>query len=402
MSRTNADRELTRYNRAVFALPQAERERYIDNGRVIVPEDPREALQELLRTTSITEADIQTPRIQEPARPPRQPTNTMEDFWHMQGWVKTNKYGETTLEQGAWHDDVDVQVDAIRFLVEKVLGKNPRDVTNGDFRSNKLGGLLCSYYNNSPYVAISDAYPELDIKPWEMTMTPQGFYREKENRVTATKWLVEMLGKNPSDMTKEDFNSNRLGGLLSYYYNDSPYAAVREAYPEQVIKPWEMTVTPNGFYDRETVRVEAVRWLIEKLGKDLRDMTKEDFNSNRLGGLLNHYYNGSPYAAVREAYPEQVIKPWEMTVTPMGFYEGMENRIAATKWLVERLGKNPSDMTKEDFNSNRLGGLLSYYYNDSPYAALLEAGLVTPADEEHMHSRGMRILAEEYRGVLRA
>ena len=215
---------------------------------------------------------------------------------------------------------------------------------------------------------------------------------DPEVRAEAVKFLVKVLHKDPRDITKEDFHSNRLTGLLNKYYSGSPYAAVSEAYPELGIKQWEMAVKPQGFYKSKENCVNATRWLVEeRLQKDPRNITQEDFHSNRLGGLLTNCYNNSPYAAVSEAYPELDIKQWEMIVTPHGFYNYEENRVNATRWLVEeKLLKDPRDVTTEDFRSNRLDGLLRHYYNNSPYAALHEAGLVSEDDREYMTNHGHR------------
>jgi len=308
---------------------------------------------------------------------------TMEDFWIEEGWYKVDRNG-WRLTPGKWKDDEETRIRAIKFLVEVVLRKDPRDVTSEDLNSNKLRGLL-PYYSDSPYKVVSEAFPELNIKPWEMSTTPRDFYEEKENRVKAVKWLVKKLGKDPRDITQEDFESNRLRGLLPYY-SGSPHKAVSEAFPEFDIKPWEMIVTPRGFYEEKENRVAAVKWLVKKLDKDLRNVTQEDFHSNRLGGLLNAHYSDSPYEAVSKAFPKLKIKPWEMKETPNRFYKKKENRVKAVKWLVENLDKDPRDITVEDFYFNRLGGLLSHQYSNSPYKALLEAGLVTQKDEEHMRS----------------
>ncbi|MDO8339527.1 MAG: hypothetical protein Q7T16_02620 [Candidatus Burarchaeum sp.] len=209
-------------------------------------------------------------------------------------------------------------------------------------------------------------------------------------KAESVRQLVVALKKDPRDLEFNDFHFNYLSGLISNYYNGSVYAAVSDAFPELNILPWELMQTPRGFYESKENRIAAVKWLVEKLGKDPRDITVEDFHSNRLGGLLLRNYNDSPYAAVSEAFPELNIHPWEMLSTPRGFNESKENRIAAVKWLVEKLGKDPRDITVEDFRSNRLGGLLNAYYRDSPYLALLEAGLVTQADEAYMKSRGLK------------
>ena len=311
-------------------------------------------------------------------RPP-----TMYDWFAEMGWI--DKRGNT---RGRWNDEPLAMTEAVRFLVDKVLKKDPRDIMKKDFKSNCLDGLLNGYYNNSPYAAISEAYPELNIKQWEMSCTPSGFYETKKNRIAAVKWLVEKLNKDPRDIRFEDFKSNRLGSLLNSYYNGCPYAALKEA--GYNFHPWEMLKTPQGFFDSKKNRISAVKWLVKKLNKDPRNITVEAFKSNRLGGLLNSYYNNSPYAAISEAYPKLNIKQWEMFYTPTGFYETKKNRTSAVKWLVKKLNKDPRDITVEAFKSNRLRGLLASYYSDSPYEALKEAGLVTEADYDYMHNAGAR------------
>lgn len=157
---------------------------------------------------------------------PLQAKPTMADFWINHGWFKV-KDGSKKLTRADWRMAEGIRRDAVRFLVEKVLGKEPRDITLEEFHSNRLRGLLNGYYNDSPCDALKEAGYE--ILPWEMLKTPNGFYKSKENRVAAIMCLVKKLDKAPSDVVQNDFYSNRLGGLLSNYYDDSPYAALKEA-----------------------------------------------------------------------------------------------------------------------------------------------------------------------------
>ncbi|MCK4319653.1 hypothetical protein KAW38_03725 [Candidatus Micrarchaeota archaeon] len=131
-------------------------------------------------------------------------------------------------------------------------------------------------------------------------------WKKPEVRRKAVKILLRVLEKDPKNIVKDDFSDNRLGGLLAHY-NNSPYLAIKEIHSR--IEEWEMAFTPNGFYNRKRNRIKAIRWLIEKLNKNPRDIIKDDFFDNRLGGLLTHYKD-SPYLAIREAYPK--IKPEEM------------------------------------------------------------------------------------------
>lgn len=253
---------------------------------------------------------------------------TMDDFWIMQGWYKEDRAG-IRLIRAKWEENEKARADAVRFLVEKVLKKDPRGLTTEDFRSNRLSGLI-DVYGCSIYLAVVEAGYAYSIK--------EALEHAKEG-----------------------------------------------AFRTEKLYPWEMGKAPQGLYDSKENRVAATKWLIAKLQKDPRELSQEDFNSRLLAGLLSHYYSNSPHAALTEAGYQ--INPWEMQKTPMGFYELEENRVAAVKWLVQKLQKDPRGITQEDFYSNRLSGLLTKYYLSSPYEALLEAGLATPEDEAYMRGR---------------
>ena len=309
------------------------------------------------------------PSLANPRSNQNEREKTMEDFWIEQGWFKTMR-GGIKLVRAKWDSDPAIMNGAVKFLVEEVLGKDPRDMTREDFISNRLSGLLSRYYNQSPYAALSEVYPE--IKPWEMVVTPLNYFNEEENRIAAIKWLVEeRLKKDPRDISKDDFHNNRLSGLLAVHYKNSPYAAIIEVYPE--VKPWEMADTPKNYFDDRSNRVVAIRWLVEgKLKKDPRDITNDDFDSNRLVGLFGEHYGKSTYAAISEAYPE--IKPWEMIKTPQSYFDDRSNRVKAIKWLVEeRLKKDPREVTTRDFYENRLAGLFHNSYGGSPHAVISDA-----------------------------
>lgn len=226
---------------------------------------------------------------------------TMEDFWFAQGWYKIDKKtGDIRLTHAKWQGNPELQAEAI-ILMQRILGKDPRDLIVQDFTQNRLGGLIYNYFRASPYLAVQHAFPDLDIKPWEMSVAPQGLWKVADNRIAATKWLVEKLEKNPKNLSADDFTQNRLGGLLFEIYNGSIYAAVTEAFPELNIKGWEMAIAPQGFYLVKENRIEACEWLAKKLYyKPARDITRADFIANHLDGLIK-YHNGSPFDALFEA-----------------------------------------------------------------------------------------------------
>ncbi len=304
------------------------------------------------------------------------PKATMVEFWQTRGWMRLNKASnQLEMSKPDWSDE-STRLDAIRFLVRKVLQTDPRKVKGRDFRENNLRSLLANYYGDSTYTAISKAYPELNIKEWEMAASPSGLWINEETRAMAIRWLVEVKlagGKDIRALGCKDFRKHGLGGLLYMYFSNSPYKAISFAYPELGIRPWEMASTPPGFFDAKENRVSAVKWLIEVKSEgqlDPKGISIEDFVSNGLRGLMDHY-SSSPYAAISEAYPELGIRPWEMGITPQNFFKRKPNRVKAVRWLVRKLEKDPRDMHHEDFTSNGLSSLIAKYH--STHAAISEA-----------------------------
>jgi len=145
-------------------------------------------------------------------------------------------------------------------------------------------------------------------------------------------------------------------------------------------------------------RIVAVKELVKKTGKKPEEINTEDFIKNRLGGLLQGVYNGSPYAALKEAGYK--FERWEGGSVGHNYWKNNKNeRIRATKWLVERTGKKPEEINTEDFIKNRLSGFLNDFYNNSFYLALKEAGFdVQPKNNSKFSQRSSYLeqAVEEY------
>ena len=231
----------------------------------------------------------------------------------------------TAILAGAPRSYWDDEINRTFWVKELVahLNKDPRNLSEDNFNDNGLRSIL-RHCNESVFIAVTEAYPEKNIKAWEMARSPSGFFEAAQNRIVAVKWLCETKlakggkPKDPRDLIGDDFYNNRLNGLLDYHYGFSPFKAVSEAYPEQGIKEWEMATAPMGFYEEKQNRIAAVRWLCEvKLAKDgkpkdPRELKSDDFVDNRLGGLLEKWYNSSPFLAVEEAYPELNLNKQDM------------------------------------------------------------------------------------------
>lgn len=151
---------------------------------------------------------------------------------------------------------------------------------------------------------------------------------------------------------------------------------------------------PNRFWkDRENVLAE-IRKMVARSGKEPREMGVKDFRENGLSTVICENYNGSPFLAlfdaglVSEADEAHMRKRGPRSGTIDGKYNTREKRISVILRFAQELGKEPRDILQKDFGNHGLRGLLVKYYNGSPYLALLDAGLVTEADEKYMRLGG--------------
>ncbi len=264
------------------------------------------------------------------------------------------------------------------------------------FLEHGLRGMLDAVYERRGYDALADIYPGL--QPWQMSTAPHGYWTGPERRAhgrTATRWLIRRMGLRGSPLADiarrlgtEIFEANGLSGMLSCVYDNSPYAALEDVFPE--LRPWLVDIpAPAGYWVGEEGRRharEAMRWMIGELG--LQRASPAEVASSvdqalfiRMGlrGMFGIVYGSSPYAALSDLFP--TLRPWQMRGnTPMRYWQGeagREHAREATRWMLEQYGLENEDPTElasvieEDmFTRQGLYGMLSIVYNGSCYAAL--------------------------------
>lgn len=258
----------------------------------------------------------------------------------------------TRFPPGVWErpEAIENSIKCAKYLIEEILNWNLEDVKSkirmSIFNKYKLSGMMQKLYRNSPYEVLSLAYPN-QFMPWELHEAPTKIWHEKENRIKAMDWLINTKLKWSREDIINNYNGqvlidNNLGGLLSEGGQGSPFKLLDE-FMEGKFKPWEFKqgMSSVRYWEKKENRVYAIKNLIENvLGWNEEQVKKylnqETFNNNDLGGLIaSKYYNGSPYKALTEAYPDKKYLPWEMSSTPTGFWDDKQNRINAVKWLFE-------------------------------------------------------------------
>ncbi len=216
---------------------------------------------------------------------------------------------------------------------------------------------------------------------------PRGFWEQYNHRKYVVEAFVkEYQEKNPGEYPDErEFNKNKLSGLLSNHYSNSPWQAFAEGgFTDKSSKnydlkldetPWLVLNIPKGYWENSTNVKKAVDWLAEKISKEITQLKDDDFIKNDLHGL-HKAYAGSPILIIRKAGYE--IKELERDKVSQRYWADENNRIQATTELASIIQKSGETMRKKDFDNNRLGGIAVYFHRKGKTyrKALQEAGLL--------------------------
>lgn len=214
------------------------------------------------------------------------------------------EFANSKVPQGYWCKREN-RIDAIKWLIDEKLKWNIQDIKdnfNRDLLSDYGLGTLTNYYNASCDV-INEIYSE-EINCWELkkSSVPANFWKSKDNRVRAIRWMIEEKLKFTKkqiiyELSMAHFAECKLTTLVCDYYNKSIRRAIVEAY-ENEIMPWEYAY--HRWSENDTR--EATRWLINKLdieqGKSSMDVDYSDFKKNKLRYVIDKYYFSSPRKAM--------------------------------------------------------------------------------------------------------
>ena len=152
--------------------------------------------------------------------------------------------------------------------------------------------MLANYYNDSPYQLIKDMFPEYKWFVWMFKYAPKNVWRDTAIRRDCVLWLGEKLGYNNKDdwygISMKTIHNNYGIGLLSNYYDDSPYSLIKDVFPEDKWLVWMFKVTPNGMWKDYAIRKRYIEWLGERLGFN----NKEDWYGISVQAIYDNYGMG--------------------------------------------------------------------------------------------------------------
>ena len=235
-------------------------------------------------------------------------------------------------------------MEAVKDLV-KTLGEPVDKIRKRDFLEHNLSSLLNVYHGSVSRALLEAGFNRRKVK------RESGYWDITENRVTEIQRFVEELGKTPDDITKKDFRDYHLSMLFKY---GSLRTLLEEAGYSRT-----KNQRPRGYWDSRENRIGAIKEFVKDMDKPFNEITKKDFIDYGLSSLLNKY-NGSLWRAIEDAGFKE-IKVWRAP----GYWNKKENRVSAVKELVDKLTKDPKDITRKDFMENNLGSLLNKYKEEA-------------------------------------
>lgn len=287
-------------------------------------------------------------------------------------WKHQNKYANAREVLQYYIEDIQC------WSLEEAI----KNINNKDLSKYKLKGMMCLLFNDSPYLALKNAYPNEIIKPWFFKPTPKYIWENDETVKEALNWLFfEELKYTEKDITSKlntySFKIVDFPSLLSIRFDNSPFKALNFLFPDKY-KPWEMACVGNNFWKDENNIKSALNWLFfEKLKWStetiVKNISSELFHNNSLSGLFAQF-NEQPYKIIEFMYPGQ-FKPFHLKNVTRGYWSDDNNVKEALNWLFYTKLKWTNDEIKrnistEVFVTNNLSGLFSKRFNSSVFKVL--------------------------------
>ncbi len=191
-------------------------------------------------------------------------------------------------------------------------------------------------------------------------------WSQKRVRAYAIQHLFEkVLKKDPRLAEKPDFYENGLGKMLMDYYRNSPYLAVKEAWPG--IARSELKHAKK----KRLAKSDAYSSLLkigERNDKPITSLSRRELGKN---SWFFRQYGGSRHEMLTNVTGLK-LEPWQLHPITPGFFNERKNRVAAVKSLCEILRKEPIALTQSDYKENKMLGLLSNHYDSSTLKAARE------------------------------
>ena len=246
--------------------------------------------------------------------------NSIEDVY--ENFIKTNSLPYQSFI-------IDNHIYIFKYLIkkEKIRLNDLNKLNRKWFKDRKLYSSLLRFYKGRIVDYVNAAFPNL-FKPWEFSTVGNTYWKNKENRLNALRWLTDKLLQDkvinsivdiPEKVDGNTFKEYNIHSLLLIYYNGHAYFAFNELYPNKFY-PWQYQTVIKDYYNSKENRIKSFKELINYLNIEVKNIPKifsyEYFNimqhTHRFYAkflyMIQDYYNSDVYKYINDAYPNTFNK----------------------------------------------------------------------------------------------
>lgn len=182
--------------------------------------------------------------------------------------------------------------------------------TTSLLREYQLAGIN-KQFGSSTYEIVKYCFPEWDIKPWELSICPNAFWKTPANCAEACVWVCQKEGiAEDKELFCRKFSAKMLekhGIGKAMEHSGGLYELAKLSFPHWNLKPWHMNKTAK--ITKEIV-IDAVKWMIEEKLKWTHEQVCQNisvrtFYECGIGKVLMKGCHHSPIEALQIAYPGQ-------------------------------------------------------------------------------------------------
>lgn len=199
----------------------------------------------------------------------------------------------------------------IRYIVIDILHMSREEICQNvalPFLRKYHISTFRKFWDCKIYSMIDFCFPEMKIKPWELTRVSNDFWKNQKNQKDYLLWLIQKYNfdiKNPEDMKKitaQFVIKNHGKRALTATGGIFPLLTLVTG---DMYQEWEISKT---FKWNDESAKKALKWLFEERLKwnyeqIAKNLSAQTFKDNSLGGLFENYFYNNKLAALNLVYP---------------------------------------------------------------------------------------------------
>lgn len=264
-----------------------------------------------------------------------------------------------------------------RYLIEEELEWTDEDIklslSPEVFEDMMLSKMLTYIFKGNFYDAILNAFPEKNLKPWEMKYTCKGFWKNDDYVEQTLNWLFfEKLKWDTEDIvskvSKSTFENSNLSSLYHYRFKNKK---------ENLLKYLGISQNSALFKEKELNSDKEVADFLLTIFKDLKwnhEKIAKNFNEdiiikNGLKKVFQDRFNSDIFQMLDFVKKDEFIC-WELKFLPVFYFESEKNQKEALNWLFKaNLNWDVNSAIKrfndEIFRDNGLGYIYKNIFNNN-------------------------------------